>query len=48
MKRALVLILATSSFVFAQDTVKLNVQTGNASVGVGGWRAFETSSQAEE
>src|SRR5437660_6577109 len=44
MKRALVLILATSSFVFAQDTVKLNVQTGSASVGVGAWRAFETSS----
>ncbi len=44
MKRALVLILVTSSFVFAQDTVKLSVHTGGPGAGVAGFRAFETSS----
>src|SRR6266496_3061334 len=43
MKRALVLILVTSSFVFAQDTVKLSVHTGGPGAGVAGFRAFETS-----
>jgi hypothetical protein len=46
MKRALVLILAVSSFVFAQDTVKLSVHTGGPGAGVAGFRAFETSSGA--
>ena len=46
MKRTLVLILAASSYVLAQDTVKLSVHTGGPGGGVAGFRAFETSSGA--
>ncbi len=44
MKRAVVLILAASSYVLAQDTAKvMNIQTGGPGGGVAGWSAIERS-----